>query len=207
MAQGSNPPNGGQGRSLENTAQLLARARLGDDGAREHLFGRYLPILRRWAHYRLPRTSRDLRDTDDLVQDTLLRAFRRLDSFEHRGEGAFLAYLRQVMMNSVRDDVRRAAVRPHKTTLDPWISDPAPSVLEATMSRQWLSQFERALAELDEEKQQAVILRIEFGFSHQQVADALAKPSAEAARSVVARALAALAKTMSRVSAEDGRAE
>jgi RNA polymerase sigma-70 factor (ECF subfamily) len=182
--------------SLDNTATLLARIRLGDDGARERLFARYLPILRRWAHYRLPRTSRDVRDTDDLVQDTLLRAFRRLDSFEHRGEGAFLAYLRQVMMNAVRDDLRRAGARPRQTTLDHWISDPAPSALEETMSRQWLAQFEAALAELDEEKRHAVILRVEFGFSHQQVAEALNKPSAEAARSVVARALATLAKTI-----------
>jgi RNA polymerase sigma factor (sigma-70 family) len=182
--------------ALENTATLLARVRLGDKGAEERLFARYLPILRRWAHYRLPRTSRDLRDTDDLVQDTLLRAFRRLDAFEHRGEGAFLAYLRQVMMNAIRDDLRRSGARPRQTTLDDWISDPAPSALEEAMSRQWLSQFEDALAQLDEEKRQAVILRVEFGFSHQQVADALNKPSAEAARSVVARALASLAKTI-----------
>lgn len=191
----SRPPAGGDG-SLENTATLLARVRLGDEGARERLFARYLPILRRWAHYRLPRTSRDLRDTDDLVQDTLLRALRRLDSFEHRGEGAFLAYLRQVMMNAIRDDVRRAGARPRQTTLDDWISDPAPSALEETMTRQWLAQFERALAHLDEEKQQAVILRLEFGFSHQQVAEALNKPSADAARSIVTRALAALAWAM-----------
>jgi RNA polymerase sigma-70 factor (ECF subfamily) len=184
------------GESLENTGTLLARARLGDDGARERLFARYLPTLRRWAHYRLPQASRDLRDTDDLVQDTLLRAFRRLDSFEHRGEGAFLAYLRQVMMNAIRDDVRRAGARPRQTTLDDQISDPSPSAVEEAMSRQWLAQFEDALALLDEEKRQAVILRVEFGFSHQQVAEALNKPSAEAARSVVARALASLAKTI-----------
>src|SRR5262245_12569360 len=94
----------------ENTAVLLEGVRRGDAAARERLFARYLPVLRRWAHQRLPQDARGLRDTDDLVQDTLLSALRRVNDFEHRGEGAFLAYLRQILMNSVRDGVRRAAV-------------------------------------------------------------------------------------------------
>jgi DNA-directed RNA polymerase specialized sigma24 family protein len=57
-------------------------------------------------------SARDLRDTDDLVQDTLLRAFKRLETFENRGEGAFLAYLRQSLLNAIRDDLRRAVTRP-----------------------------------------------------------------------------------------------
>jgi RNA polymerase sigma-70 factor (ECF subfamily) len=59
-----------------------------------------------------------------------------------------------------------------------------------------VERFERALARLDPEPREAVILRIEFGFSHQQVADALGKPTAEAARATVARALVALSKAM-----------
>jgi hypothetical protein len=46
----------------------------GTAAARERLFARYLPVLKRWAHHRLPRAARALRDTDDLVQDTLLNA-------------------------------------------------------------------------------------------------------------------------------------
>ena len=49
---------------------------------------RYLPRLSRWASGRLPRWARDLSDTDDLVQDTLIRSVANLGHFEARGEGA-----------------------------------------------------------------------------------------------------------------------
>ncbi|HKW15191.1 MAG TPA: sigma-70 family RNA polymerase sigma factor, partial [Candidatus Krumholzibacteria bacterium] len=97
------PPSG--------TAILLTRARTGDVVAREELFERFFPILRQWAHRRLPAGARDLNETMDLVQITLLRALNRLDQFESRGEGAFLAYLRQIMLNVVRNEARRAARR------------------------------------------------------------------------------------------------
>src|SRR5947208_16437739 len=81
----------------ESTVTLLQRIRAGDLGAREHLLGRYLPLLRRWAHGRLPVYARALDDTDDLVQITLLRSLKHLDQFEAERSGAFLAYLRQTL--------------------------------------------------------------------------------------------------------------
>lgn len=190
------PARTGPPSPLENTATLLEGARLGDAAARERLFARYLPVLRRWAHHRLPHTARDLRDTDDLVQDTLLRALRRLDHFEHRGEGAFLAYLRRILLNTIRDGVRRSAVRPRPTTIADDLADHAPSALDQAIGAERVARFERALEKLGPEPRQAVILRLEFGFSYQQVADALGRPSAEAARMTVARAVVALAKAM-----------
>lgn len=180
----------------ENTAILLVRVREGDALARERLFARYLPVLRRWAHHRLPRVSRDLRDTDDLVQDTLLSALRRIDSFEHRGEGAFLAYLRQALLNSIRDDLRRARVRPHRTTLNDGFLDDAPSPLEQAIGSEVVARFEKALGRLEAEQREAIVLRVEFRFTHQQIADALGKSSANTARMTVTRAMVALAKVM-----------
>jgi RNA polymerase sigma-70 factor, ECF subfamily len=190
------PDADGIPNSSENTASLLVRVRGGDEAARERLFARYLPVLRRWAHHRLPRSARDLRDTDDLVQDTLLGALRRLDRFEHRGEGAFLAYLRQILLNAIRDGVRRAAVRPQHTTLDEAVPDPAPSALEQAIGREVVARFETALAKLEPEQREAIILRMEFRFSHQQIADALGKTSANTARMTVTRAMVALSKAM-----------
>ena len=60
----------------ESTFQLLAQARAGDRTALDTLFARYLPPLRRWATGRLPRWARDVSDTQDLVQDTLLQTFK-----------------------------------------------------------------------------------------------------------------------------------
>src|SRR6185295_20341572 len=91
--------------------ELLTRSRCGDPAALDLLLARYLPPLQRWASGRLPRWSRDLADTSDIVQEALVDTFRKIESFEHRGEGALRAYLRQAVMNRIRDELRKAAVR------------------------------------------------------------------------------------------------
>src|SRR4051812_23968454 len=91
---GSSPDPASQ-TELESSLDLLARARAGDRQALDVLMARYLPRLRRWASGRLPRWARDLADTQDLVQDTLLQTFKRIETFEARHEGALQAYLRQ----------------------------------------------------------------------------------------------------------------
>ena len=89
------------------TVALLARARSGDAFARETLFGRFLPIVRRWARYRLPHSARGLADTDDLVQITLMRALNRL---EHSNTGARARFWPTctILLNVVREEIRRA---------------------------------------------------------------------------------------------------
>jgi RNA polymerase sigma-70 factor (ECF subfamily) len=196
MTQPLEPPSHGSVRDGDHTSVLLGRIREGDGAAREALFARYLPVLRRWASRRLPATARDVRDTDDLVQDTLLRALQRIGSFEYRGEGAFLAYLRQILMNRVRDELRHALERPARDPLTESQPGAAPTALDEVIGRERIERFERALATLEPEQREAVVLRLEFGFAHQQVAEALGKPSANAARMTVARALVDLAKAM-----------
>ena len=183
-------------RAAESTAVLFDRIRQGDEGARQRLFERFLPILRRWAHGRLPGSARGLADTDDLVQITLIRAFNRLGEFEARREGAFLAYLRQILLNSVREELRRATRKPSAASVDEHLVDPAPSVIEQAVGRETLTRYETALAALPEEHREAVILRIEFDYSYPEIAEALGRSSANAARMAVTRALVKLAEAM-----------
>src|SRR5690606_6265763 len=89
----------------QSTATLLARVRAGDAAAREQLCAQYLPLLMRWAHGRLPAAARDLAETADLVQMTLIKALGRIDEFESRHEGAFLAYLRSALLNALRNEI------------------------------------------------------------------------------------------------------
>ena len=172
----------------ESTGELLSRIRGGSSDAQERLFARVLPILQRWAHGRLPSSARDVVDTDDLVQITLLRALMRMESFEHRGEGAFLGYLRQVMLNAVRERIRRTGRRPAHVTLPDDLLDRAPPVLEALVGRDRMDRYEAALGRLPEDMRHAVILRHEFEYSHAQIAEALERPSEDAARMLVRRA-------------------
>ena len=175
------------------TAILLNRARTGDVLAREELFKRFSPILRQWAHRRLPAGARDLNDTMDLVQMTLLRALNRLDQFEARGEGAFLAYLRQIMLNVVRKEAHRVARRGPHDTLDETLVSPHASIVERVIGAEQMELYQRALDRLSDEQRQAVLLRLEFNYTYEQIADAIGKPSPDAARMTVVRALARLA--------------
>ncbi len=185
-----------RGWGVETTTALLGHARAGDDAAREELVRRLLPRLRRWAHGRLPQRARDVADTDDLVQGALLRALAHLKEFEPQHEGAFLAYLRQIVLNAVRDELRRAGRRPGRADLAESLPEPGPSLVEQAIGREAVEAYETALTTLSEEQRQAVVMRVEFGYTHQEVADALGKPSANAARMVVARALLRVAEVM-----------
>ena len=181
---------------IESTASLLAKVRAGDQEARARLAVRYRAILRRWAHGRVPPRARSLIDTDDVVQVTLVRALERAGKFEPRREGAFLAYLRTILLNEIRAALRRVDRGPELEPLPDGLTDRRPSPLAEAIGAEAIDSYETALADLTEEQQQAVVLRVEMGFTYQQVAEAMGSPSMDAARMLVARALARLSEKM-----------
>lgn len=183
---------------FETTASLLEHARQGDTRACDVLFARCLPALRRWARGRVPTGARHLLQTDDLVQDAAHGVLRHLDTFQSRHPGALLAYLREAVLNRIRTEVRRMATRPAAVELDEDVSDGGPSPLELAMSRDDLARYEAALARLRPLYQEAIIARIEMQSSYEEIAQALGKPNANAARSLVVRALYKLYEEMRR---------
>jgi RNA polymerase sigma factor (sigma-70 family) len=183
---------------VDSTFELLKRAQVGDKEALDRLFARYLPRLSRWASGRLPRWCRDLMDTDDLVQETMVRALKRIDDFEDRHEGALQAYLRRAIMNRICDEVRRGKRAPVLTQVEEDERDRAASPLELAIGQQAVERYEAALQRLRPEERQAIIARVEMDCTYEQVADALGKPSADAARMAVSRALLRLAEEMTR---------
>ena len=114
----------------------MVRAQRGDRGALEALLQRCLPSLKRWAHGRLPSAARGSLDTGDIVQEAALNALRRLDTFEPRNVGSMQAYLRQSVINRIRDEVRRIGRNPpHPTARISPAMDVAPEMaiaVEAT---------------------------------------------------------------------------
>jgi len=186
----------------ESTVRLLERARCGDTTAVDALFARYLPRLRRWASGRLPRWARDIADTHDLVQETLLQTLRRVDAFEARGEGAFQAYLRQAMLNRIRNELRRFSRRPDATILDSQKAADQPSPLEAAIGRQAMERYDAALMELKAEDRELVIAKLEMGYDYEELAAAFGRPSPDAARKAVQRATVRLVEAMRRLNGQ-----
>ena len=179
-----------------DTLVLLQRVKAGDPVALDHLCERYLPRLRNWAKGRLPQRARGLLDTDDLVQETMIRSLHRIQEFEARNEGALQAYLRKAILNNIRDQARRLRVAPHEAELGGNEEDPGPSPLENAVGQEIAERYEAAFNRLKPDDQQAIVMRLELGYSYHEVAEALEKPSADAARMAVSRALLRLAREM-----------
>jgi RNA polymerase sigma factor (sigma-70 family) len=179
------------------TVDLVQRARAGDQAALDDLFVRYEARLRRWAHGRLPAQARGALDTQDLVQDTLVRVFRKLQDFEPRHPGAFRDYVWTTLWNAVRDIARSSKRRGPVDPLDELdLPTHDPSPLEQAVGRETLERYEAAMDRLRPEEREALVARIEFGLSHAEVAETLGKPSAAAAHMAVSRALIRLAEEM-----------
>ena len=182
--------------SVTASAHLLWLAQQGDARALDQLLARYAPRLRRWAAGRLPRWARDLSDTNDLVQETLLRTFRKIETIDAERSGGLQAYLRQAVMNGIRDELRRVRRRPAAEGLDSGHPADTPSPLETAIGREATERYERALATLRPEEREAIVGRLELGFDYQELADLLGKRSANTARMTVQRALVRLAERM-----------
>lgn len=193
------PPGAACGGNLpaDATFELLARARDGDEGALEHLFARYLPRLHRWASGRLPRWARDSVETQDLVQETLLQTFKQIGKFEPQREGAFQAYLRQAVMNRIRDELRKFARRPAAAIADERLPSDEPSPLESAIGTEAFERYEAALGQLRDIEREAIVARVEMECTYEEMAAMLDLPSADAARKTAQRALVKLARGMS----------
>lgn len=189
-------PEGARSVDVESTSHLIERARAGDQEAVDRLLARHVTPLRRWARGKLPKWARDAADTDDLVQDTLLQTFRRLGDFDVRGPGALQAYLRQAILNRVRDELRKKGRRAQGTCLDGLEVDGRLSPLEEAIGHEAIERYEHALATLRLDEREAIIGRVEMGYSYEELAEVLGKPSPDAARKAAKRALDRLIRQM-----------
>jgi RNA polymerase sigma-70 factor (ECF subfamily) len=185
-----------------SSRDLLVRARDGHRSAIDALFARHLPSLQRWAHGRLPRWARRIGDTADLVQESVISVFGRIETFEPRREGAFRAYLRQTVMNRIRDQYRRCLIRPMQVELDSAHPAEQDSPLEIAIGSEATNRYLAALDRLRPDEREVIVARIELGYGYEQIATLLRKPTANAARVALRRALTKLAQQMA-VSAGD----
>jgi len=191
-------PPGGYTAVQTPTVTLINRIRLGEDGAREALFRRYLPVLRRWAHGRLPALGREPTDTDDLVQATLLRTLHHLEEFDATNDGNFLAYLRQILLGQVRDELRRQQRFQVTQVVGNQIADvepESPVPLEQLIGTEQLAAYEAALAELPRYQQELIIMRMEFGLSYSEIATEV-ESQPNAVRVAISRAIVQLAQRL-----------
>ena len=182
--------------SDEPTVELVLRARQGDSHAAEAILQRCLPKLKRWAHGRLPAGVRAYMDTGDLVQETALHVLGRLDTIELRHVGAMQAYLRQSVINAVRDAVRRIGRNPGAVELPEDLRSRDATPLETAIRAETYQRYRDALATLRPRDRDLIISRVDLQWSTSEIAEHFGL-STETARRVVTRALQRLKDALS----------
>jgi RNA polymerase sigma-70 factor (ECF subfamily) len=155
-------------------ADLIARARQGDTECRERLFTLCRSYLGFVARSQVETWLRRKVDASDLVQETMLEAYRDFDRFDGRTEQEWLAWLKQILRHNAADFVRRyqgTAKREAGKEIpfrDPDDSRcrgaPEPAAPQATPSQEFLQlddelRVTAALAELPPDYQEVIVLR------------------------------------------------
>lgn len=182
------------------SARLLRLAQEGEPGAREAIVAKHLPRLLTWARGRLPPWARSVADTRDVVHEALLRTLDRLPAFRPRHRLALQAYLRQAVKNRIRDELRRLERRPilSEEALSLEAPSHAPSPLDAVLDNERAERYRRALASLTPQEQELVVARFELGYTFDQIALLAGRPSGDAARMALRRAVLKLVEELGR---------
>ena len=181
---------------FESSFDLLQQARGGDDAALDRLLDRYRQRIARWATGRMPRYVRDFTDTDDVVQVALMGLVKHLDTFTYQGEWSLQAYLRKAVVNEIRQQMRRRTRIPDHQALPDALASTELSPHESAVGREVFASYNAALEQLTPIEQEAVVAWVEMGCRHKEIMLLVDKPSVDATRMFVSRALERLAKTM-----------
>ena len=89
-------------------AELVTRARAGDDDAFEELFNRH----RRRVALIAGRFFRQREQIEEIVQESFTKAFFALPEFSNRQEASFAAWVARIAFNECYDELRRGKRRP-----------------------------------------------------------------------------------------------
>jgi RNA polymerase sigma-70 factor, ECF subfamily len=180
---------------LDSTIVVLERARDGDLAARREMLTRTIEPLRRWTRGKLPGFARASANTDDIVQDVVVRALQTLPRFEYTTAGAVLAYLRTSVRNRVTDEIRKVSRRGIECEVTE-IVDESYSPLEELILREQSERYVAALRLLRPNERMLLILRLEQRLPFDEIARRLHKSSANSVRVACSRALKRLAQLL-----------
>jgi RNA polymerase sigma-70 factor (ECF subfamily) len=183
--------------SQTSSHDLVELVKQGDHDAFRRLFDKYRPRLAVLAHYKLGSQLRRDADVDDILQETLLRAYRHIDQFEYQKPGGFMNWLGRIAENVIaemgrsQNRLKRAGehVR-YRSESNPGGPDPAHSHTPSRIfsENESLSLFLEKLDQLPEDYRRVILLSKVEGFTTSEVAERLGK-SAEATALLLHRAI------------------
>ncbi|MDX2180381.1 MAG: RNA polymerase sigma factor [Bryobacteraceae bacterium] len=179
-------------------AALVALARSGDGDTFRVLVERHSRKVFRLAF----RLTGNEQDSEDIVQETFLRAYRNLNSFDQRA--VFSSWLYRIATNHALDVLRArrhrtaeslSAADPQETPLSERVAAPQPDPERLAMSARDQERIRIALDELTPQERAAFTLRHFEGYSIAEIQESLSI-SANAAKHAVFRAVQKMRRTL-----------
>ncbi len=174
----------------KETQQLLSDVRQGDASAVNRLFDRHRHALHRMIRLRLDQRIRPRVDVSDVVQDVLIEASRRLKDYLNDPTMTFHLWIRQIAKDRIIDAHRRHRVSAKRSVdreqrLAPTGEDKSSVQLAAQLCDGELTPaaaatqhelarlVERAIASLNEQDCEIVVMRHYEQLSNSEAAQAL----------------------------------
>jgi RNA polymerase sigma factor (sigma-70 family) len=116
------------------------------------------------------RIVNDTAEAEDIMQESFLDAFRRLDSYT--GEGSFGSWLKRIVINNSLDAIRKnkASVSIEEGSLD------FPEIIEENREEELqyrVSEVKEAIAKLPEDYRVVLSLFLLEGFDHEEISEIL----------------------------------
>jgi RNA polymerase sigma factor (sigma-70 family) len=198
----------------QETMVLIERHRGGERNALDELFRRYSKRVRRIVNIRMGTFLRSRAEVEDVVQETLLRAFESIDNYEVREDAKLIDWMARIAENSLRNLFQRemalkrgagrgVAIESLRDKLQQsglgWEpSAHSASPVDKSSAAEMEDIVDECLAELPEE-QREIILLVDFAEGDWEfVMEKTGRPSAAAAQKYHRRARVALAAKVER---------
>ncbi|MCA9146823.1 MAG: sigma-70 family RNA polymerase sigma factor [Planctomycetales bacterium] len=191
---GSGRLDDGQDDSWLSSARLVSPVRLAA------LLDEHRSYLKRIAEAELPERLQARLDSSDLVQETLLLAYRQFGQFAGSTDAQFVGWLREILRNQIIDATRHHGrqvrdVSRNQPLPDAVACDRTLSASEVARRTETGEQLRDALAKLPEHYRTVILLRQEQDLSFEEIGQHMDR-TADAARMLWGRAILQLSKLM-----------
>ena len=187
-------------KAWDSFESLLQRAQSGEQWAFSELYERFRP---RVAKFLFGATG-DYWLADELSNDTFMRAHGALSNLQQTQESSFLSFLFRIAANLLCDHHRRKHIPTTDMEDDYWADVPQAGTSAGHLPSDELETAERsqmlrqAMSELPAEQATLISLSHFDELTAEQIAEILDKPSAQAVRAALHRAMQNLHKVLVR---------
>jgi RNA polymerase sigma-70 factor (ECF subfamily) len=153
-----------RGSDGQSDLDLIARWKRGDERAATELVARHAQALARFAGSFGPSV-----DVDDLVQDTLVRAFQSLDGF--RGDSSFRTWLFTIERRLLLDRRRAERRRPNRVEVQEGDAATEYDALDSMVAGEAATRVHQAMKQLSPTQREVFTLRVAQGLSYKEIAE------------------------------------